>query len=111
MGRKQALEKELDIFVEKVRKAYSPEKIIIFGSLTTEKVTENSDLDVIVVAETQDKFWSRMKNISKLCSRKVGMDVLVYTPAEFDNLLSTRTFFKTEIQEKGKVIYEQSKTA
>jgi len=111
MGRKQVLEKELNIFVEKVRKAYRPEKIILFGSLPAGKVTESSDLDVIVVAETQDNFWNRMKDISKFCSRKVGMDVLVYTPEEFDKLLSTRTFFKTEIQEKGKVVYEQSQTS
>jgi len=111
MNRKDTLEDELNTFVEGVKKSYHPEKIILFGSLASGKVNARSDLDLIVVAQTKDDFWARLKKISKYCSHKVGMDVLVYTPEEFNNLISNRTFFKKEIQEKGKIIYDKAATS
>lgn len=111
MNRRELLGEELKVFIEGVKQGYRPDKIILFGSLASGNVNSTSDLDIIVVANTKENFWSRLKNISKYCSHKVGMDVLVYTPEEFTRLLNTRTFFKKEVQEKGKIVYDKTSTA
>ena len=38
---------------------------------------------------------------------RVGVDVLVYTPREFEQLSQERAFLREEIVAKGKVIYER----
>lgn len=111
MNRETLLENELKAFVDCAKKNYQPEKIILFGSLASGKVTNISDLDLIVVAKTKEDFWTRLLNISKYCSHKVGMDVLVYTPEEFTDLINSRSFFRREIQQKGKVIYDKTQSA
>lgn len=110
MNRKEILENALNNFVSDVKKTYHPDKIILFGSYASGKVNDNSDLDLLVVAPSKDDFWTRMKDISGCCSRTVGMDVLFYTPAEYSKMLASRTFFRKEIQDKGKIIYDKAKS-
>ncbi|MDI6784264.1 MAG: nucleotidyltransferase domain-containing protein [bacterium] len=98
---------EIELFVEKTVKCYFPNRIILFGSAAKGKFREGSDIDLIVIKETRKPFWSRLKEISKFCSHKVGMDVLVYTPKEFEYLTKSRLFFKEEVLKKGKIVYEQ----
>jgi hypothetical protein len=42
-----------------------------------------------------------------LLQPRVGIDILVYTPVEFENLCKERAFFREEILGKGKILYEQ----
>jgi predicted nucleotidyltransferase len=105
--RRKILQKEVEEFVDRIKKAYVPDKIILFGSVATGKAKENSDIDIIIIKETEKKFWERLREISKYCSREIGMDVLVYTPEEFEKLSQDREFFKQEVLMKGKIIYER----
>jgi len=107
-SRQALLQRELDYFVKRILKNYGPEKILLFGSFAKGDAGPVSDLDVVILKETDRNFWDRLKDVSKFCSRKVGMDVLVYTPAEFDKLLKERRFFREEIKKKGKVLYEKA---
>ena len=43
----------------------------------------------------------------QLLRPRVGVDILVYTPAEFERLSHERAFVRNEIVGKGKVLYEQ----
>jgi predicted nucleotidyltransferase len=105
--RRKILQQEVEEFVDRIKKAYVPDKIILFGSVATGKAKENSDIDIIIIKETEKKFWERLREISKYCSREIGMDVLVYTPEEFEKLSQDREFFKQEVLMKGKIIYER----
>lgn len=69
-----------------------------------------SDIDFIIVKETKKPFLDRIKEVILLLRPKVGMDVLIYTPEEFENLCATRAFFKNEICLKGRTIYERGAT-
>ena len=108
MDRKSLLEKELNSFLLRVKEKYDPERVILFGSAASGQVKEQSDLDLVVVAETRDDFWSRLKKMAPLCSRRVGMDVLLYTPQEYQRLLEKRSFFRREVDAKGKVLYAKN---
>ena len=94
----------LDLLIEHV----APEKVILFGSLAQDEVQAWSDIDLIVVTDTAARFLDRSKDMLRLLRPRVGLDVLVYTPEEFQSLCRERPFFREEILQKGKVIYERS---
>lgn len=87
----------------------SPEKVILFGTLATGSVHEWSDIDLVVVERTQLPFFQRIKKVRKLLQPKVGMDIMVYTPEEFDQLCADRPFFREEIVGKGEIVYERDR--
>ena len=105
--RNTLLENELGRFLPLLQRHYRPYKIILFGSLAAGQVGEWSDLDLVIVAETDKRFLDRVKEAMLLLCPKVGVDLLVYTPEEFKHLSRERRFFHTEILEKGKVLYER----
>lgn len=103
----QFLAEELERYVTILVNDYAPVKIILFGSLATGQARLWSDIDLIVVVETQQRFLDRIKEVLLLLRPQVGLDVLVYTPEEFERLSQERSFFRQEIL-KGKVLYERS---
>lgn len=98
------LQSELRRCIDVLKEKYKPEKIILFGSLVSGKVGEWSDIDLIIVKDMKKPFLDRSKEILLSLQPKVGMDILVYTPEEFEKL-SKRKFFKKEVLSKG-VFYE-----
>ncbi len=50
--RKELLEQELDRYVQVLKAAENPDKVIVFGSLATGQVHEWSDIDLVVVKRT-----------------------------------------------------------
>lgn len=105
--RNMLLEKELRRFLPLLKQHYRPHKIILFGSLASDQVGEWSDLDLVIVAETDKRFLDRVKEAMLLLRPRVGVDLLVYTPEEFKHLSQERSFFHTEVLGKGKVLYER----
>lgn len=106
--RKFLLEENVRRLVDILRLKYSPEKIILFGSLATGRINETSDLDMLVIKKTRKNFFRRLREIADLCDLNVGADILVYTPKEFEEESRNNPFFKEEIIKKGKVIYERA---
>jgi len=87
----------------------SPEKLILFGTLAQGELHEWSDIDLVVVEKSNLPFYQRLRKIRELIQPQVGLDIVVYTPEEFDQLQANSPFFREEIIAKGKIIYEQSK--
>ncbi|GAW93084.1 nucleotidyltransferase domain-containing protein [Calderihabitans maritimus] len=105
----QYLKEELDrisgIIIEKCR----PEKIILFGSMADGRVNKYSDIDLVVVMDTDMRFMDRLLFLAKLTNPQVGVDFLVYTPNEFRKMLEQgNLFLKEEVLKKGVVVYDSS---
>jgi len=64
-------------------------KAILFGSAARGDVFEHSDLDLILVKETSKRFVDRIEEALLALEPAVALDVLVYTPAEFEEMLGT----------------------
>lgn len=107
IARRKLLESELDRYVKILVKEEQPEKIIIFGSLATGDVYEWSDIDVVVVSKSDLPFFKRLLRMRDMIQPKVGLDLLCYTPEEFEHMAKTRLFFQQAIIPKGQVIYER----
>ena len=106
-ARRELLERELNRWLPLLIAHEQPEKIILFGSYCAGRIGEWSDLDMVVVKETDASFLDRTRQVLALLRPRVGLDVLVYTPAEFERLRQERAFLREEIVAKGKVIYER----
>jgi len=107
IDRKKLLDEELSRCVKLLIEHEHPEKVLIFGTLATGQVHRWSDIDMVVVTPTQLPFFQRLTQMRRLLRPRVGMDIMVYTPDEFDRLCKERPFFKEEIICKGKVVYER----
>lgn len=55
----------------------------VFGSFVTEQFDDQSDLDLILVADSNLPFLERFKDFSDLLELPIGLDLFVYTPEEF----------------------------
>ena len=108
MDREATLAKAVDQILKTIILRYKPEKVILFGSLATGDVEEWSDLDLVVIKETSQPFLQRAEELALLCMAPVGVDYLVYTPAEFDQMVAEKNpFILKEILRKGKTLYER----
>lgn len=106
-ARRVLLERELSRWLPLLIAHEQPDKIILFGSYCAGQVSEWSDLDLVIIKETQAPFLNRTRQILELLKPQVGVDVLVYTPEEFEQLSHERAFVRQEIVTKGKIIYER----
>ena len=102
---KARLMAELRRYVDLLVRHYAPQRILLFGSLAAGKVHEYSDIDLIVVAESQRSFWERLVEVNTLLRPQVPVDILIYTPAEWQEV-QQRSFFREEVIKKGKVLYD-----
>ncbi len=108
------MEAEIQRFVEVASEEFGAERIIVFGSVArtieedAETLGEWSDLDLVVVAETEKPFYERSRNLLLRVRPGVSVDVFVYTPSEWEELKAERLFVQSEMMEKGKVVYEKA---
>lgn len=109
--RVQQLTAELNRFIQIVVEQMQPERIVVFGSYATGNVHEWSDLDIVVVVDTDLPFFKRLKQIYMQVEPQVGMDIVVYTPTEWEHLQISRMFVREVIAKKGKVVYERGRSA
>ncbi|HSW09720.1 MAG TPA: nucleotidyltransferase domain-containing protein [Bacillota bacterium] len=80
-------------------------KAILFGSMARGDVGPDSDIDLLLVKDTQDRFMDRLDEFYRTVAPKVAVDVLVYTPEEFRELLKSRSFIRTAVEE-GVVLFD-----
>ena len=94
--------------VKKLVSDYSPLKIILFGSYAYGLPDSDSDIDLLIIKDTQESFFDRLTIVRKVVSgthRGIPFDPLVLTPGEVEVRLQARDQFIEEILEKGRVVY------
>lgn len=93
---------------EKIIKEYQPKKIILFGSYAYGKPTEESDVDLLIIKDTNKKpidRWVEVKRLLRDITRTVPVSPLVYTEKEIEDRTVIKDFFIEEILKKGEVLY------
>lgn len=105
---KKKLQRSLSKITQKIIEGYQPEKIILFGSATSGKLSWGSDIDLLVIKATNKNYWERQKEILSFCEGWIPVDIFVLTPEEFNQAQKENRFFLTEeILPKGKLIYDR----
>lgn len=104
----QVTETLLEEITRKIVDHFDPEKIVLFGSRSTESPRTDSDVDLLVIMETSESPIQRAIEVKRASRpRFVSMDVLVKTPQEVEARLERGSFFLRQILEHGKVLYER----
>lgn len=109
--RQKKLAEALNHILRVLTTQYQPDKVILFGSMANVEVGEWSDLDLAIIKDTSLPFIQRLEEVALLCRVNVGVDYLVYTPQEFEQMIAERNpFVVNEIVRKGIVLYERQPT-
>lgn len=94
--------------VGRIAKELDPDKIILFGSFAHGAATPDSDVDLLVIMETDQTSPERAWAVSQLLiPRPFPVDILVKTPAEIERALAKGDFFVRDILARGMVLYER----
>ena len=101
---KRELNKRLQTIGKKIKKDYRAEKVILFGSYAKGNETEDSDVDLLVVAPTKERYFERMASVRRLIrDLRDGLAVspIVLTPVELEKRRQAGDPFVREILETG----------
>ncbi len=101
---KNELITKLKEFKRQVIKKYGVKKIILFGSYSKNITSKESDVDLIIVGDFEDKSnlkrapifyreWHLVQNID------LPVDIICYTSEEFDILKTQITIVKEAVEE------------
>ena len=99
-------EKKLESIKNRIVEAVSPEKIILFGSYASGESTEDSDIDIVVIWDTDLNPHKRNLFLSRLfLKRNFSLDIFAFTKKEAEKLKEVAGTILYEAFHHGKVIY------
>ncbi|GER79569.1 MAG: nucleotidyltransferase [Anaerolineaceae bacterium] len=97
----------IDDVARQIVEKFHPIKVILFGSYAYGTPRRESDVDLLVVMETDIREVQQEILILKNIEHRFGLDILVKTPKTFNERIEAGDSFLKEIVQKGKVLYEQ----
>ncbi|MGH7600328.1 MAG: nucleotidyltransferase domain-containing protein [bacterium] len=98
----------IPLLVERIKEKYQPEKIILFGSYAYGEPQTSSDIDLLIIKDTDKAFYKRWAEVCRMVSdlrHRIPFSPFVFTPKEWQSRLERRDPFIKEILEKGKILY------
>jgi predicted nucleotidyltransferase len=100
--------KQLEEITQTIVTRFNPVRVVLFGSHARGQETEDSDVDLFVEMETDRRPPERAIEIGAVFGlRPWSMDVVVYTPAEVEQLKNVHGTLLSEIEAEGEVLYER----
>ncbi|MFW5746539.1 MAG: nucleotidyltransferase domain-containing protein [Nanoarchaeota archaeon] len=72
--------------IRALKKELKAERAILFGSVARGQQHEYSDIDVIFIVDTQERFVRRIGTVLNMYSGHLPIEPIVYTPEEFASM-------------------------
>ena len=99
-------DEQLSEVVRRIVEVCDPERIVLFGSTARGEATEHSDLDLLVV---KPEFPDRDRTLGDLYVRlygvRVGVDLVLATPAELDRYKDAHCLVYRDALRDGREVY------
>jgi len=108
MAESQDLQMVIQRMVEKLLAEYAPEKVVLFGSYAYGAPRAESDIDLLIIKETSERFLDRWVTVQRILTgthRALPVETLVLTPQEIQHRLAVGDQFIADIPAQGKVLY------
>ncbi len=94
--------------LEKLITEYAPQQVILFGSCAYGIPGPDSDVDLLIIKETSQRFIDRWVTVHRILTGthpSLPLETLVLTPQEIARRLAVGDQFIAEILNKGDVLY------
>jgi uncharacterized protein len=99
-------EKEIRNLIDRIVTRIQPQQVIIFGSYAKDTATSKSDLDILVIKETELPMANRADDLKPILSNSlVPVDVHIYTPEEVEEYGREPFSFINCILNSGKIVF------
>lgn len=108
MANSQEARKEIANILGRLIAEYVPQQVILFGSYAYGDPRPDSDIDLLIIKDTSERFidrWVTVRRILSDAQRSLPLDTLILTPQEVANRLAVGDQFVAEILERGEVLY------
>lgn len=90
--------KEVIKLLAHIKKRYKPERMFLFGSWARGDIHRGSDIDLLIIKQTQKRFFDRIEEVLRIYKGKIALEPLVYTPEEFVQM-KKRPYLKSILKE------------
>jgi uncharacterized protein len=99
---------KINEIVLRIARRFNPEQIILFGSYASGTPNKDSDLDLLIIQDTDLPRHKRSLEIRiSLIGIKVPMDILVYTKSEFEDEIKEKYSFLNAAIKNSRILYER----
>lgn len=94
---------------QRIANKFNPEQIILFGSHAKGTADKGSDIDLLIIQDTDLPNHKRGLDIRlSLIGTKMPIDILVYTRNEFENAKNDKFSFLSSALKNSKILYERT---
>ena len=101
----------LDKAVQALVEAVHPKLIILFGSFAEGRAGRDSDVDLLVVTETEmGNRWETIRGLRKIVYPHLqawGLDLVAYGPDQWEDVRRLPGLLPREVDEYGLRLYEE----
>lgn len=97
---------DIQKIVEEIVRHFQPLKIILFGSHACGTANVDSDVDLMIVMNTEEPTIHIAARIAASIPHLLPVDVVVKTPNELQMAIQQGNVFETEVLQRGIVLYE-----
>lgn len=93
--------------VERIAADFDPQRIILFGSQASGTADEQSDVDLLVVTDYDDRMQQTLAIRRSLDAFRTPCDIIVKSPAEYDRWRRVVNTIAYVADRYGRVVYER----
>lgn len=93
--------------INNIARGYVPRQIWIYGSYARGDIHQGSDLDLVIIKNTDKRFPDRIEDVLQFCTEPIAVELLVYTDIEVKAMLESGNAFLERVFSEGILIYEQ----
>ncbi len=108
MNTKMKVQNLIREIIDKIVVEYHPEKIILFGSYAYGSPDDDSDIDLLIIKDTDERPIDRRVRIRRIVSdstRRIPFEPIVLTSLELQKRIDIGDQFIDEILTKGEVLH------
>jgi predicted nucleotidyltransferase len=99
-------EADIRLVGRQIGEAARAERVVLFGSHANGRATADSDVDFLVVAESDLPRHKRSRELyRRIRPHRFAIDIVVYTPAEVRRGCETPVSFVSQALREGKTVY------